>query len=251
MNYGLLTVSHMFKLSKPTIFLTTLFTAGLLATIIVILFFTTMFESRTFQAQYSKRDAKSAPVALLTGPQSSQDDVYTQALNDAAADFPPALRVALTDIKIVNGCHPYFLQTNNSCPWGVYDSYGWAADGSHDPQLQDTVWVSSEAIASGAGIDVLLHELSHALVDQVLANCAAPPTSISYKQLLVDAVSDLGIDEPATEVLADLLALYFGKYFFDWDISTMHTSYVDIEEIPYRMNALMGAAVHRCVTLVF
>ncbi len=241
----------MIKLSKSTLFLTTLFASILLATAIAILFFATTSKSFTYEAQYSKRDAKSAPVALLTGPQSSQDDVYTEALNDAAADFPQALQVALTGIKIVNGCHPYLLQTNNSCPWGAYDSYGWAADGSHDPELQDTVWVSSEAIASGAGIDVLLHELSHALVDQVLANCEAIPTSVSYKQLLVDAVSDLDIDESATEVLADLLALYFGKYFFDWDISTMHTSYVDVEEIPYRVNALMGAAVHRCITLAF
>tara|TARA_Y100000768_G_scaffold55255_1_gene36722 strand:- start:1454 stop:2179 length:726 start_codon:yes stop_codon:yes gene_type:complete len=241
----------MFKLSKSALFLTALFASILLATAIVILFFAAVSKSLTDEAQYSKRDAKSAPVALLTGPQSSQGDVYTQALNDAAEDFPPALQVALTGIKIVNGCHPYLLQTNNSCPWGAYDSYGWAADGSHDPQLQDTVWVSSEAIASGAGIDVLLHELSHALVDKILMKCEAIPTSKSYKRLLVDAVSDLGIDESATEVLADLLALYFGKYFFDWDISTMHTSYVDVEEIPYRVNALMGAAVHRCITLVF
>jgi hypothetical protein len=241
----------MFKWSKSTLFLTALFASILFATAIVILFFAAVSKSITYDAQYSKRDAKSAPVALLTGPQSSQDDVYTQALNDAAEDFPQALQVALTDIKIVNGCNPYLLQTNNSCPWGAYDSYGWAADGSHDPQLQDTVWVSSEAIASGAGIDVLLHELSHALVDKILTKCEALPTSISYKQLLIDAVSDLGIDESATEVLADLLALYFGKYFFDWDISTMHTSYVDVEEIPYRVNALMGAAIHRCVTLAF
>ena len=241
----------MFKLSRSTVFLTTLFTSILLATIIVILLFATVSESLTSKAQYSKRAARSAPVALLTGPQSNQEDVYTQALNEAAADFPHALQIALNNTKIVNGCHPYLLKTNNSCVWGAYDSYGWAADGSHDKQLQDTVWVSSEAIASGAGIDVLLHELSHALVDQVLANCEALPTSNSYKQLLVDAVSDLGINEPATEVLADLLALYFGKYFFDWDISTMHTSYIDLEEIPYRMNALMGAAVHRCITLVF
>ena len=241
----------MIKLSKSTLFLTTLCASILSATAIVILFFATTSKSFTYDAQYSKRDAKSAPVALLTGPQSSQDDVYTQALNDAAADFPQALQVALTGIKIVNGCHPYLLRTNNSCPWGAYDSYGWAADGSHDPELQDTVWVSSEAIASGAGIDVLLHELSHALVDRVLANCEAIPTSVSYKQLLIDAVSDLDIDESATEVLADLLALYFGTYFFNWDISTMHTSYVDVEEIPYRVNALMGAAVHRCITLAF
>tara|TARA_B100001996_G_scaffold380777_1_gene368859 strand:+ start:454 stop:1233 length:780 start_codon:yes stop_codon:yes gene_type:complete len=96
---------------------------------------------------------------------------YQTEINRVSENLPNELLRALGQVEIISGCHAFSQQALGHCPYGVWDSAGWRADGSYGHEWTQTIWVSNRGVESGKLYDILTHEAAHAYSFNILRNC--------------------------------------------------------------------------------
>ena len=121
----------------------------------------------------------------------------------AIYQLPEPLRKILTsEVRVLNGCHPYGEALYNRCVYGVFDPVGYGADGKYGNEWDMTIWISDRGIESGRLKDILTHEAAHAYSYLVLRECFVSDGS-SFRELAHKRYGD-------DEILADVFVLYYG-----------------------------------------
>jgi len=114
----------------------------------------------------------------------------------------PLRKILTTEVRVLNGCHPYGEALYNRCIYGVFDPVGYGADGKYGNEWNMTIWISDRGIESGRLKDILTHEAAHAYSYLVLRECFVSDGS-SFRELAHKKYGD-------EEILADVFVLYYG-----------------------------------------
>ena len=148
----------------------------------------------------------------------------------AIYQLPEPLRIILTtEVRVLNGCHPYGEALFNRCVYGVFDPVGYDADGKYGNEWDMTIWISDRGIESGRLKDILIHEAAHAYSYLVLRNCVVSDGS-SFRELAHKRYGD-------EENLADVFVIYYGG---KW------TNYYKRDNIPIGDRSWMSNMINYC-----
>ena len=148
----------------------------------------------------------------------------------AIYQLPNTLRQILTsEVRVLNGCHPYGEALFNRCVYGVFDPVGYDADGKYGNEWDMTIWISDRGIESGRLKDILIHEAAHAYSYLVLRSCIVSDGT-SFRELAHKRYGD-------EENLADIFVLYYGG---KW------TNYYQQDNIEYRDRSWMKDMIEYC-----
>lgn len=131
------------------------------------------------------------------------DDDDNLRIQVAIYQLPQPFRdILLSDIQVINGCHPYGEALFGRCVYGVFDPVGYGADGKYGNEWKMSIWISDRGIESGNFNDILLHEAAHAYSYLILRRCMLQNGS-SFRDTAHDRFGN-------EENFADAFVHYFG-----------------------------------------
>ena len=131
------------------------------------------------------------------------DDDDNLRIQVAIYQLPQPFRdILLSDIQVINGCHPYGEALFGRCVYGVFDPVGYGADGKYGNEWKMSIWISDRGIESGNLNDILLHEAAHAYSYLILRRCMLQNGS-SFRDTAHDRFGN-------EENFADAFVHYFG-----------------------------------------
>ena len=167
---------------------------------------------------------------LYSFPGFEGDEQTNLRIQLAIYQLPEILREILTsEVKVLNGCHPYGEALFNRCVYGVFDPVGYGADGNYGNEWAMTIWISDRGIESGNLQDILVHEAAHAYSYLVMRECILQDGS-TFRELAHSRYGD-------EENLADVFVYYYGG---KW------TNYYKLEYLPEEDRKWMTDMIDYC-----
>ena len=167
---------------------------------------------------------------LYSFPGFEGDEETNLRIQLAIYQLPDIFRKILTsEVKVLNGCHPYGEALFNRCVYGVFDPAGYDADGNYGNEWAMTIWISDRGVESGKLKDILVHEAAHAYSYLVMRECILQDGS-TFRELAHNRYGD-------EENLADVFVYYYGG---KW------TNYYKLEYLPEEDRKWMTDMIDYC-----